>query len=136
MQSDIAGWSFDAYRWHRGCGLVSWTVVPGRPRRTLLESEVDIVGLARTRVDLLVPPATVSSTVGAAVPRFPGSSCHSKVSSFLICKAILNVLPSHLVASVHPGRGILFCCSLEGFFPFFPVKEFFLLFLRVFPDPM
>jgi len=28
------------------------------------------------------------------------------------------------VASVHPGRGILLCCSPEGFFPFLPVKVF------------
>jgi len=30
------------------------------------------------------------------------------------------------IASVHPGTGILLCCSPEGFFPFFPVKGFFL----------
>jgi len=31
------------------------------------------------------------------------------------------------IASVHPGRGILLCCSPEGFFTFFPVKDLFLI---------
>jgi len=39
------------------------------------------------------------------------------------------------IASVHPGRGILLCCSPEGFSSFFP-REFLKYFLGVFPDPM
>jgi len=38
------------------------------------------------------------------------------------------MLPSvHMasIASVHPGRRILLCCSPEGFFPFFPRESFF-----------
>jgi len=39
------------------------------------------------------------------------------------------------IASVHPGRGILLCCSPQGFFLFFLWKVYF-SFLGVFPDPM
>jgi len=38
------------------------------------------------------------------------------------------------IASDHPGRGILLCCSPEGFFPFFPPERVFFCFLESFSD--
>jgi len=50
--------------------------------------------------------------------------CHH--INWMGCNSVM--LPSvHMasIASVHPGRGIILCCSSEGFFPFFPCESFF-----------
>jgi len=46
-------------------------------------------------------------------------------SGILIESVMIPSVHMASIASVHPGRGILLCCSPEGFFPFFPVKGFF-----------
>ena len=63
----------------------------------------------------------------------PFIHCHIHV--MCLCNFVNAVHSVHMtsIASVHPGRGILLCCSPEGFFPFFPVKGYF---WGVFPDPM
>jgi len=60
--------------------------------------------------------------------------CHTR---WMCCNSVM-LSSGHMtsIASVHPGRGILLCCSPEGFSSLFSPWKGFFYFLGVFPDPM
>jgi len=63
------------------------------------------------------------------------TTVHSEEAIGIECLYVTvhSVQITSTIASVHLGRGILLCCSPEGFFPFLPVKGF-ILFLGNFSD--
>jgi len=91
---------------------------------------------------LLIPPPPPSSSlppsvswvveVWIVVHAYYELLRHCHIHS-VCCNSVMipSVHMTH-IASVHPGRGILLCCSPEGFFPFFFRHFLFLLFFGEF----